>query len=194
MSAVVVPCSCSCSSFRRRWCSIFFLLLVLLLLTTLVASEIQRESAAAAADEEDVEGEDLEDFEDLEDLEDEEEGSSGTAAPVFGRALLMDINDRTVDKVLGSHEYVFLLGYAPWCTRSSALMEDFALVSRLLAESGSTVVFAKLDAVNNPSTASQYSIKGFPALLFFTNGTFQRYTSGHSRFGCFSFFLSLSQG
>ncbi|KAH9538064.1 hypothetical protein CY35_16G085300 [Sphagnum magellanicum] len=60
-------------------------------------------------------------------------------------------------------------------------MEDFALVSRLLAESGSTVVFAKLDAVNNPSTASQYSIKGFPALLFFTNGTFQRYTSGHSR-------------
>jgi protein disulfide-isomerase A1 len=190
MSAVVVPRSCS-SSFRRRWCRIFFLLLVLLLLTTLVASEIQRESAAAAADEEDVEDEDLED---LEDLEDEEEGSSGTAAPVFGRALLMDINDRTVDKVLGSHEYVFLLGYAPWCTRSSALMEDFALVSRLLAESGSTVVFAKLDAINNPSTASQYSIKGFPALLFFTNGTFQRYTSGHSRFGCFSFFLSLSQG
>ena len=191
------------------------LLLLLLLLTHSSASQIHTptpssdRSIAAAVDsespelkqevdpfehpdtpaEEDEEDDD-DDLDDLEALDAELEAAGSSAAPLAAK-LLLNVNEQSVETVIGKYEYVLLLGYAPWCTRSSMLMPEFAGVATTLAEWGSQVVLVKLDAINNPIAASRYAIRGFPTLLFFTNGSSEAYTGGNSR--CLSFSLSVSQ-
>lgn len=60
-------------------------------------------------------------------------------------------------------------------------MPEFAAAALLLKESNSPALLAKLDGVAQARSAARYGIKGFPTLLFFTNGTQQPYTGGFTR-------------
>ena len=143
-------------------------------------------------DEELLEGE--EDLSDLDDLEEyDEEGAGGgrfdtlSSFPTSaGANLVVNVNEGSTGRVIQEHEHVLLLGFAPWCVQSQALLPEFAAAAGLLANHGSSggVVFAKLDAINNPNVASQYNIRGFPTVLFFTNGSRAEYSGGTSRCVC----------
>ncbi|MCO5550357.1 hypothetical protein L7F22_003841 [Adiantum nelumboides] len=122
---------------------------------------------------------------DLEDPEPATSSSLSSSSSVVSLAqqkkALIQLTDYTTSSFLASNQHVLLLGYAPWCTRSAELMPEFAAAALLLQEAGISVSFAKLDAVASQRIASLYNIKGFPTVLFFANGSEERYTGGFTR-------------
>lgn len=118
--------------------------------------------------------------------EEEQEGSSASVrsseAEVLTKAqrIVLELNHDNTKRVIERHEFVLVLGYAPWCSRSAELMPQFAEAATSLKELGSPLLLAKLDAERHPKTALSLEIKGFPTLLLFVNGTSQVYTGGFS--------------
>jgi thiol-disulfide isomerase/thioredoxin len=149
--------------------------------------EHEEQLGGKLVDEELLEEEDLSDLDDLEEYDEEGAGGGGrfetlSSFPTSGGAnLVVNVNEGSTGRLIQQHEHVLLLGFAPWCVQSQALLPEFAAAAGLLADHGSGVVFAKLDAINNPNVASQYSIRGFPTVLFFTNGSRAEYSGGNSR-------------
>lgn len=127
---------------------------------------------------------DFEDDDDLEDLEeglDADSGDASAAEAAMAATKVANVNDQDAQRVIAKFDYVMLLGYAPWCTQSQALLPEFAAAAALLSRLGNPTVLAKLDAINNPNAASLYQIRGFPTLMFFANGAREEYFGGHSR-------------
>jgi protein disulfide-isomerase A1 len=125
--------------------------------------------------------EDLEDLEDGLDDGDDVGAASSSAADALAASKVANVNDQDVERVVAKLEYLLLLGFAPWDTQSQDLLPEFAAAAMRLAQLGNPCVLAKLDAVNNPSAASRYQIRGFPTIVFFVNGSRQAYSGGFSR-------------
>lgn len=137
-------------------------------------------------------GEDLEDIEELIALDEEadlQQSPDGilhqgidkpSGAEVLSKAqrIVLELNTDNAKRVIDENEYVMVLGYAPWCTRSAELMPRFAEAATALKELGSLLLMSKLDGERYPKVASTLGIKGFPTLLLFVNGTSQPYSGG----------------
>ncbi|PIN02415.1 Protein disulfide isomerase (prolyl 4-hydroxylase beta subunit) [Handroanthus impetiginosus] len=173
------------SKFTSR--SLLFPLILLLLLSAFIFTTVSSDEDA----------DDLEDIQELIAIDDEQEGeeSSQTTthyenkdagkkseAEVLSKAqrIVLELNSDVTKRVIEENEYVLVLGYAPWCSRSAELMPRFAEAANVLKGLGSGVLFAKLDAERYPKAASSIGIKGFPTLLLFVNGSSQPYTGGFS--------------
>ncbi|BFG24493.1 hypothetical protein CerSpe_107670 [Prunus speciosa] len=156
------------------------LLLLVNFLTSIKASE------PTTDENEDGELEELLALDEQGEQEEEQEGSSASVrsseAEVLTKAqrIVIELNHDNTKRVIEGHEFVLVLGYAPWCSRSAELMPQFAEAATSLKELGSPLLLAKLDAERHPKTASSLEIKGFPTLLLFVNGTSQVYTGGFS--------------
>ncbi|XP_020597975.1 protein disulfide isomerase-like 1-5 [Phalaenopsis equestris] len=131
---------------------------------------------------------DLEDIEELLSIDEEEDMGSvshgkPSAAELLSRAqrIVVELNNENVKRVIDGNELVLVLGYAPWCQRSSELMPRFAKAATALNAMGSSVVMAKLDAERYTKAAKLLEIKGFPTILLFVNGSGKPYTGGFSR-------------
>ncbi|CAN6456463.1 unnamed protein product [Victoria cruziana] len=164
------------SKSRLRLISIGFFLFVLLSAPVLIK-----------ANESEVGDEDLEGLEELLAAEQEEEeealkgqGDKFSEAEVVKRAqaIVVELNNDNAQRIVGSNEYVFMMGYAPWCARSAELMPHFAHAANSLKEMGNSLVLAKVDAERYSKAATFLGVKGFPTLLLFVNGTSQPYTGG----------------
>ncbi|KAM2372333.1 hypothetical protein ACFX1X_047068 [Malus domestica] len=94
--------------------------------------------------------------------------------------IVLELNHDNTKRVIENNEFVLVLGYTPWCSRSAELMPQFAEAATALKELGSPLLMAKIDAERHAKTASSLEIKGFPTLLLFVNGTSQVYTGGFS--------------
>ncbi|TQD91554.1 hypothetical protein C1H46_022849 [Malus baccata] len=94
--------------------------------------------------------------------------------------IVLELNHDNTKRVIENYEFVLVLGYTPWCSRSAELMPQFAEAATALKELGSPLLMAKIDAERHAKTASSLEIKGFPSLLLFVNGTSQAYTGGFS--------------
>lgn len=134
---------------------------------------------------------DLDDIEKLIALDEEGEqhqevGSHvrSSEADVLSKAqrIILELNNDNTKRIIDGNEYVLVLGYTPWCSRSAELMPKFAEAAMALKALASPLLMAKLDADRHPKAASLLGIKGFPTLLLFVNGTSQvyTYTGGHS--------------
>uniref|UniRef100_A0A0D6R390 protein disulfide-isomerase n=1 Tax=Araucaria cunninghamii TaxID=56994 RepID=A0A0D6R390_ARACU len=155
--------------FTRRIAMISIALLLLLFLNRAIATQ------------QDEDDDDLEALDELDEVDsNDDEKFSEAEAVSRAQRIVADLNNDNAERVLNSHEYVLLLGYASWCQRSAELMPEFASAATKLKEMGSPVLLAKLDADRHTRVASKYDIKGFPTLLFFVNGTWQSYTGGFS--------------
>ncbi|KAL6996475.1 protein disulfide isomerase-like [Sarracenia purpurea var. burkii] len=166
------------------------LTLTLVLILTLFVSETSSGSTTVNNSDEDSEGiEELialdEEVELLQDEDEVEEGArhvkQSSEAEVLSKAqrIVIDLDADNTKRVIGSdNEFVLVLGYAPWCTRSAELMPQFAEAATDLKELESKLLMAKLDAERYPKVASNLGIKGFPTLLLFVNGSSQAYTGG----------------
>jgi protein disulfide-isomerase A1 len=163
----------------KRWSRLVLLLLAVVLVSVQCCHAVEGEGL-----EEGVVHSDFEDDDDLEDLEeglDADSGDTSAAEAAMAATKVANVNDQDAQRVIAKFDYVMLLGYAPWCTQSQALLPEFAAAAALLSRLGNPTVLAKLDAINNPNAASLYQIRGFPTLMFFANGAREEYFGGHSR-------------
>ncbi|KAK6912066.1 hypothetical protein RJ641_024159 [Dillenia turbinata] len=115
----------------------------------------------------------------------EEQGSNqhvktSSEAEVLSKAqrIVLQLNNDNTKRVIDENEFVFVLGYAPWCARSAELMPKFAEAAMTLKALDSPVLMAKVDADRHPRAAKVLGIKGFPTLLLFVNGSSQLYSGG----------------
>lgn len=133
------------------------------------------------------ETDDSDDLEQLIALDEQQEGQSWdlgkkSEADVVSRAqrTVLELNADNTRRAIHENEFVFVLGYAPWCGRSAELMPRFAQAANVLNNLGVDILMAKIDADRFSNPAEFLGIKGFPTLLLFLNGTSHPYTGGFS--------------
>lgn len=123
----------------------------------------------------DDEEEDGEDFSDLGNNPD----SDPLPAPEVDEKDVVVIKERNFTDVIENNEYVMVEFYAPWCGYCQSLAPEYAAAATELKGNG--VVLAKIDATEENELAHQYSVQGFPTILFFVDGDHKPYTGGRTK-------------
>ena len=91
---------------------------------------------------------------------------------------VLTLTDATLEQALKDHANILVEFYAPWCGHCKRLVPEYERAANLLKEKGSPAVVAKVDATVEKSSASAYSIRGYPTLLYFQNGQMVEKYSG----------------
>ncbi|CAF2365852.1 unnamed protein product [Brassica napus] len=121
------------------------------------------------------------------DEEEDEEHFSDLASPDSGPFPAPDVDEKDVvvvkernfTDVIENNEYVMVEFYAPWCGHCQSLAPEYAAAATELKGDG--VVLAKIDATVENELAHQYSVQGFPTILFFVDGEHKPYTGGRTK-------------
>lgn len=89
------------------------------------------------------------------------------------------IKERNFTDVIEKNQYVLVEFYAPWCGHCQSLAPEYAAAATELKDDG--VVLAKIDATEENELAQEYSVQGFPTILFFVDGEHKPYTGGRTK-------------
>ncbi|CAF1890237.1 BnaA02g06190D [Brassica napus] len=100
-------------------------------------------------------------------------------APEVDEKDVVVIKERNFTDVIENNEYVMVEFYAPWCGHCQSLAPEYAAAATELKGDG--VVLAKIDATVENELAHQYSVQGFPTILFFVDGEHKPYTGGRTK-------------
>lgn len=100
-------------------------------------------------------------------VESHDEGDS-TWRQLGGRVLELD--NTNFEAAISKFDYILVDFYAPWCGHCKKLSPELDAAARILADSDTPIVLAKIDADKFNSLASKYDVSGFPTLKFFING------------------------
>lgn len=83
--------------------------------------------------------------------------------------MIIEVTDATFeDEVLNSHMPTILDFSATWCGPCKKQLE---VLVKYAEENKGKVKVCKIDADANPSTMSQFKVKGLPTILLFIDGT-----------------------
>lgn len=80
------------------------------------------------------------------------------------------LTDANFKDFVNSKKYVLVKFYAPWCGHCKTMAPGYAKLAKRVHGESEEVFIAKLDATEQKTIASEYSIQGFPTLKFFING------------------------
>ncbi|KAF8100449.1 hypothetical protein N665_0224s0032 [Sinapis alba] len=100
-------------------------------------------------------------------------------APEVDEKDVVVIKERNFTDVIENNQYVMVEFYAPWCGHCQSLAPEYAAAATELKGNG--VVLAKIDATVENELAHQYSVQGFPTILFFVDGEHKPYTGGRTK-------------
>ncbi|CAN8252636.1 unnamed protein product [Cochlearia groenlandica] len=89
------------------------------------------------------------------------------------------VKERNFTDVIENNQYVMVEFYAPWCGHCQSLAPEYAAAATELKLDG--VVLAKIDATEENELAHQYSVQGFPTILFFVDGDHKPYNGGRTK-------------
>ena len=91
---------------------------------------------------------------------------------------VLTLTDATLEQALKDHANILVEFYAPWCGHCKRLVPEYERAANLLKEKGSSAVVGKVDSTVERTSASTYSIRGYPTLLYFENGQMVEKYSG----------------
>ncbi|BAM41169.1 protein disulphide isomerase [Theileria orientalis strain Shintoku] len=81
------------------------------------------------------------------------------------------LTDETFDKFISQHKLVMVKFYADWCVHCKSMAPEYAQAAKTLHEEKSEVVLAKVRNEEGQKLMEKYSVRGFPTVYFFKNGT-----------------------
>ncbi|CAF1265630.1 unnamed protein product [Rotaria sp. Silwood1] len=103
------------------------------------------------------------------------------SSPNVDESHVLSLTKDTFDDAVKNNKYLLVKFVAPWCGHCKSLAPAYAAAAKQLAEAGSEVKLASVDATIEQDLAKQYEVKGYPTLKFFLDGTALEYTGGRSQ-------------
>ncbi|KAB0796260.1 hypothetical protein PPYR_10321 [Photinus pyralis] len=90
---------------------------------------------------------------------------------IISEEYVLELKEENFDSVIESNDIVFVEFYAEQCGVCQALAPEYAKAATILAEAGSSVKLAKVDAIVETALAGKYKVDGYPTMLLFRKGT-----------------------
>ncbi len=94
---------------------------------------------------------------------------------------VLSLTKDTFDDAVKNNKYLLVKFVAPWCGHCKSLTPAYEAAAKQLAESGSEIKLASVDATVEKELGAQFEVKGYPTLKFFSEGAPLEYTGGRSQ-------------
>ncbi len=94
---------------------------------------------------------------------------------------VLTLTKDTFDDAVKNNQYLLVKFVAPWCGHCKHLVPAYAAAAKQLAESGSEIKLANVDATVEKELAQQFQVQSFPTIKFFRHGVKIDYNGGRSQ-------------
>jgi protein disulfide-isomerase A6 len=109
-------------------------------------------------------------------------GGGGGGDPSASIEGVVDLTPANFDELVGKDKGALVEFYAPWCGHCKNLVPEYARLGKAVANGGSKVLIAKVDANTHSDLGSRFGVSGFPTIKYFPAGsqTAEEYNGGRS--------------
>jgi protein disulfide-isomerase A1 len=94
---------------------------------------------------------------------------------------VLSLTKDTFDDAVKNNKFLLVKFVAPWCGHCKSLTPAYAAAAKELAESGSEIKLASVDATIERELGQRFEVKGYPTLKFFLDGATVDYNGGRKQ-------------